>query len=176
MTLNTTSNSSVKGLIFKTGSSNTGTTNVMVAQANYFAGKVVAIGDSSIPDDGTGDTGDVLYNGYTGDASGNHQILLMNSIIWLATPSLGTTTFDDNQMNVVVSPNPVRGKELTLYYHATASTDATFIIYDSLGRMVKQETITNEIQNINCNGLNSGVYFGKAVSEGNTKTVKFVIE
>jgi hypothetical protein len=176
MTLNTTSNSSVKGLIFKTGSSTTGTTNVMVAQSNYLAGKVVAIGDSSIPDDGSGDTGDILYDGYIADANGNHQILLMNAMIWLATPTLGTTIFEDYQMNVTVSPNPVRGKELNLYYHAAESTDATFIIYDSLGRMVKQTAITDAIQTINCSELSSGVYFGKAVSEGNTKTVKFIIE
>ena len=176
MTLNTTSNTSVKGLIFKTGSNATGTTNVMVAQANYLAGKVVAIGDSSIPDDGTGDTGDVLYNGYIADANGNHQILLMNAIIWLATPNLGTTTFDTTQMNVMVSPNPIRGKELTLYYNATISSVATFVIYDSLGRMIKQEAITNAIQTINCNEFTPGIYFGKAIYQGNTKTVKFIVE
>ena len=176
MTLNTTSNSSVKGLIFKTGSNATGTTNVMVAQANYLAGKVVAIGDSSIPDDGTGDTGDVLYNGYIADANGNHQILLMNAIIWLATPNLGTTTFDTTQMNVMVSPNPIRGKELTLYYNATISSVATFVIYDSLGRMIKQEAITNAIQTINCNEFTPGIYFGKVIYQGNTKTVKFIVE
>ena len=176
MTLNPTSNTSVKGLIYKTAANTTGTTNVMVAQANYLAGKVVAIGDSSIPDDGTGDPGDILYDGYIGDANGNHQILLMNAIIWLATPNLGTTTFEDNQMSIVVSPNPIHGKELNLYYHTAVSSDATFIIYDSLGRMVKQEAITNAMQTINCSGFTSGVYYGKAVSEGNTKTVKFIIE
>ena len=176
MTLNTSSNSSVKGLIFKTGALATGTTNVMVAQSNYMAGKVVAIGDSSIPDDGTGDTGDILYNGYIADANGNHQILLMNAIVWLATPILGTTTFDITQMNVMVSPNPVLGKELTLYYHAAVSNNAIFVIYDSLGRLVKQESITNEIQTINCNGFTPGVYFGKAVSDGTAKTVKFIVE
>jgi hypothetical protein len=72
-------------LIYKTGSINSGTTNVMVAQSTYQLGKVVAIGDSSITDDGTGDTGDVLYDGYVADASGNHQILLMNAIILLNT-------------------------------------------------------------------------------------------
>ena len=176
MTLNTTSNTSVKGLIFKTGSNATGTTNVMVAQANYLAGKVVAIGDSSIPDDGTGDTGDVLYNGYIADANGNHQILLMNAIIWLATPNLGTTTFEDYQTSVMVSPNPIRSKELILYYNAAISSAATFVIYDSLGRMIKQEAITSAIQTINCSEFTPGIYFGKAIYQGNTKTVKFIVE
>lgn len=81
MTLSTTANSTVKGLVFSTSS--LGTTGVLVACATFGSGKVFAIGDSSVPDDGTGDTGDTLYNGYTGDASGNHRVLLMNAILWL---------------------------------------------------------------------------------------------
>ena len=175
MTLNTAQNSSATGLVYKSGTAS-GSTNVLVASATYNSGKVVAVGDSSIPDDGTGDPNDTLYNGYTVDASGNHQRLLTNAIIWLATQSLGNTTFDNSQTNVVISPNPIRGNELTLYYHTAISTNATFVIYDFLGRLVKQEAITNEIQTINCSGFSPGVYFGKAISEGNTKTVKFIVE
>jgi hypothetical protein len=82
MTLSTSANSTVKGIVFKSGTS--GTTGVLAAYATYGNGKVVAIGDSSIPDDGSGDTGDSLYNGYTQDASGNHRVLLMNAMVWLA--------------------------------------------------------------------------------------------
>lgn len=83
MTLSTSANPTVTPVVCKTGAF--GNTNVMVAYARYGSGKVVAIGDSSPCDDGTGDPGDQLYNGYTGDASGNHQKLLMNATIWLAT-------------------------------------------------------------------------------------------
>jgi len=82
MTLNTKANNSVKGLVFKT-SENSGKTGVLIASATFGKGKIVAIGDSSVPDDGTGDTNDKLYNGYTGDANGNHKVLLMNAIVWL---------------------------------------------------------------------------------------------
>ena len=174
MTLNTTQNPSVQGLIFKSGT--TGTTDVMVAWETYYAGKIVAFGDSSPMEDGSGDPNDSLYNGYTGDANGNHQRVLVNAIVWLASQSLGNATFDNSQTNVVISPNPIRGNELTLYFHSAVSNNATFVIYDSLGRMVKTEAITNEIQTINCSGFTSGVYFGKVISEGNTKTVKFIVE
>ena len=176
MTLSPTANSSVKGLIYKTGATNTGTTNVMVASATYLAGKVIAIGDSSIPDDGTGDTGDILYDGYITDANGNHRILLMNAIIWLTTPALGTENFDTASTNVLISPNPVKGKELTLYHHSSMANSASFVIYDSLGRFIKQVLITSSAQIIDCSNMNAGIYFGKVVSDGNTKTVKFVIE
>jgi hypothetical protein len=52
MTLNKTSNPSVQGLVFTTGSSTTGSTNVMFATATYGNGRVCALGDSSVPDDG----------------------------------------------------------------------------------------------------------------------------
>ncbi|MBL0105604.1 MAG: hypothetical protein IPP51_18570 [Bacteroidetes bacterium] len=86
MTLNTTANPSVKGVVYKTGSA-FGSTNVMVAYARFGNGKVAAIGDSSPCDDGTGDSNDALFNGYTQDAGGNHRRLLMNMTIWLATTS-----------------------------------------------------------------------------------------
>ena len=173
MTLNTTQNSSVTGLVFKSGTS--GTTNVMVASATYQSGKVVAIGDSSIMDDGTGDPGDTLYNGYTGDASGNHQRLLVNAIIWLATSTFGTDSFD-SKSNVVIAPNPIQNKQLTLYFNSAVSNEATLDIIDSLGRIVKQDTITTSVQTIDCSNLNTGMYFAKITSVDGTKTVKFVIE
>jgi hypothetical protein len=65
MTLNTAQNSTATGLVYKSNSSTIGLSNVLCASAIYQNGKVVAIGDSSITDDGTGDNGDTLYNFYT---------------------------------------------------------------------------------------------------------------
>jgi hypothetical protein len=90
LTLNPTANSTVKGIVYKTGGS--GNTNVMVATAIYGAGRVVAMGDSSPADDGTGDTGDTLYDGWIEDAggTGNHRKLLMNATEWLAAGTVVT--------------------------------------------------------------------------------------
>jgi len=175
MTLNTSSNSNVRGLIYKTGSINSGTTNVMVAQSTYQLGKVVAIGDSSITDDGTGDTGDVLYDGYIADASGNHQILLMNAIIWLTTPNLGLNDFENIQTTLVVAPNPVINKQVKLFYHTSNPGEALFEIFDAQGRMVQKDFISEEIQTVDCNQLAAGLYYGKVKANGTTKTVKFIL-
>lgn len=86
ITLTPSANSSVKGVIYKTGSS-FGNTGVMFAYATFGSGKVAAIGDSSPADDGTGDPNDVLYNGWTGDANGNHERLIINATLWLASGS-----------------------------------------------------------------------------------------
>ena len=149
---------------------------VLFAQATYQAGKIVAIGDSSIPDDGSGDTGDILYDGYITDASGNHQKLLMNAIIWLTTPALGSETFNESQTQLVVSPNPIQNHQLNIYYHSLNVTKTTFVIYDSLGRLIKQVLVNAALQSIDCSELSAGVYFGKAVSDNNSTLVKFVIE
>lgn len=81
MSISTTANSTVRGLIWR-GSSTQGTSNIMCASATYGTGRVVAIGDSSPADDGTGATGDTLYPGWTELSS--HSILHLNASLWLA--------------------------------------------------------------------------------------------
>ncbi len=81
MTINTTANSTAQGLIWRSTSTK-GTSNIMVATATYGTGRVVAIGDSSPADDGTGASGDTLYPGWTELAS--HSRLHMNASLWLA--------------------------------------------------------------------------------------------
>ena len=49
--------------------------------AVFGTGKVVALGDSSPTDDGTGAPGDVLYNGWS---AYSHSKLLLNASLWLA--------------------------------------------------------------------------------------------
>ena len=80
MTLSTAANASVKGLIWKSASTQN-SSNVFVASSTYGTGRVVAIGDSSPMDDGTGNPGDVLYNGWS---AYSHSKLMMNASLWLA--------------------------------------------------------------------------------------------
>ena len=108
MTLSASNNSSVLGVVYKTGST-FGSANVMVAHATYGNGRVVGFGDSSPCDDGTGDPNDQLYNGWTGDANGYHEKLIMNATIWLASSSTsGIETENSLLGKVQVCPNPVQ--------------------------------------------------------------------
>ncbi|MFM7807827.1 MAG: hypothetical protein ACKPEA_07825, partial [Planctomycetota bacterium] len=80
----TVNNTTAKGSIFRTsGRSNR---DVMAAWATYGQGKVVAIGDSSPVDDGTGDTNDTLYTGWAGEVNGDHGKLAINACLWLDPP------------------------------------------------------------------------------------------
>lgn len=80
LTLNTTANSTVSGLIWRSGVSQTNT-NVMCAVASYGTGRVFALCDSSPTDDGTGAPNNTLYNGW---GVYSHQPLLMNASHWAA--------------------------------------------------------------------------------------------
>ncbi len=78
MTLNTTANSSVAADVWS--SSAKSSSSVMFAHATFGFGRVAAAGDSSPFDDGTGDPGDTLFNGW--DSASDKQ-LVMNASMWL---------------------------------------------------------------------------------------------
>ncbi|MDJ1483741.1 hydrolase [Cytophagaceae bacterium YF14B1] len=86
-TLYPSNNSSVQGLFWRTSSTLGGNTGVMALLATYGNGRIVFVGDSSPSDDGTGDTNDNLFNGWSGDVpSGytSHPALHLNASLWLA--------------------------------------------------------------------------------------------
>lgn len=181
MTLNTTANSSVKGLVFKSGSSTTGTSNVMVAAATYQSGKVFAMGDSSPLDDGTGDSGDTLYNGYSSDASGNHRILLVNAIIWMMTPNLTSNDFELNTNYFTIAPNPTQDKQIHFSCTSNDVQDATVELIDTLGRTVKSKVLSQlsvgiNYQTIDASNLQAGLYICKLSTTNGTKSLQVVIK
>ncbi|RYU83762.1 T9SS type A sorting domain-containing protein [Hymenobacter persicinus] len=107
MTLNPTANPSVRGIIYKPGVAAGGTTGAFMAYARYGKGKVVALGDSSPADDGTGDPGDSLYNGWSAEANGDHARVLLNATIWLSIPKRTTlATRNAAQAGIRLYPNP----------------------------------------------------------------------
>ncbi|MFD2569222.1 hydrolase [Spirosoma soli] len=86
-TLYPTNNTTVQGLFWRTSSTVGSTSGVMALLSTYGSGRIVFVGDSSPSDDGTGDTGDNLFNGWSGDApSGytSHPALHINASLWLA--------------------------------------------------------------------------------------------
>ncbi|WP_059154401.1 T9SS type A sorting domain-containing protein [Elizabethkingia miricola] len=172
MTLNKTNNATVQGLIFKKGSSTTGLTGAMVATASYGTGKVCALGDSSVPDDGTGDSGDSLYNGYTGDANGNHKPLLLNAVIWLAGDSTNLQTSELISNNSIeIYPNPTSD----FIYLKDLKTDFSgcqYIVSNVLGENL-------EISNLSSNKIDlqkypEGVYIISLNSKSGIKTFKVI--
>jgi hypothetical protein len=145
MTLTPAKNATVKGEIYTTGSANTGITNVMFATAKYGKGKVAAIGDSSPCDDGTGGSGNTLYDGYWTDAAGNHRPLLMNATIWLATskPATGTAVdeIEANALDLNVFPTPVKDGKLYVSFSSIDEKPFSVQLIDLQGKILMEKSL-----------------------------------
>ena len=174
MTLNPTLNSTVTGVVYKTGSTLGGTTNAMVVYAKYGSGKVAAMGDSSPADDGTGNPDCTLYPGYFGDASGQHQLLIMNLTIWLAQSASAVEEVNGGGHTINVYPNPSTG-------NINVSTDnllshSAITIYNFTGQLVAQ----NFIGEFNKGDkavftLAPGMYVVKVSSDKGIQTSRFTV-
>ncbi|MBS1638050.1 MAG: T9SS type A sorting domain-containing protein [Bacteroidetes bacterium] len=176
MTLSTSINPSVKPLVYKVGASNTGYSNVYMCRARYGTGKVVSLGDSSPPDDGTGDPNDNLYNGWSGEVSGDHARIIMNATIWLAMPNPVTTgvqSLSENTDALLVYPNPAKEKLHMILDKADAALPMR--IYDTMGREVYKGLMTAE--GIDLHGFEKGMYYYQVQTSAlAAQSGKFVVE
>ncbi|MER6633843.1 hydrolase [Streptomyces sp. NPDC000987] len=80
-TLKPSDNPSVKGLLYRTGYS--GNTGAFFATSTFGSGRVAFWGDSSPIDDGTGQSGNTLYDGWN-DSGATNAALALNATAWLA--------------------------------------------------------------------------------------------
>jgi hypothetical protein len=87
-TLKPADNAAVRGEVYRTGFSSSGTTGAAFVTSAFGAGRVAYWGDSSPIDDGTGQSGNTLFNGWN-DPAGTDAALALNATQWLAG---GTTT------------------------------------------------------------------------------------
>ncbi|MEV0494496.1 hydrolase [Streptomyces atratus] len=88
-TLKPADNSSVKGLLYRTGYS--GNTGAFFATSTFGSGRVAFWGDSSPIDDGTGQSGNTLYDGWN-DSGATNATLALNATEWLSGSGGGTGT------------------------------------------------------------------------------------
>ncbi len=168
ITLNHSQNSTSKGLIFKTGATNTGTTQILLASARFGNGKVAALTDSSPPDDGTGDTNDNLYFSYTGEANGSHRIFLLNTTIWLAatssdTVSTGVEDISNQKSEINLFPNPTNG-ELNIELNEELVGEEISVL-DISGRELLKNRVIQSHFSLPTSEIYSGIYFVKVHGE-----------
>jgi hypothetical protein len=175
MSLDLSRNPTVKGVVFKAGTS-PGSTNVMAAYGRYGSGKVAAIADSSPTDDGTGNPGCTLYNGYFADAGGNHQRLIMNMTIWLAhkAGALALPLASAGNVTMKVFPNPSSGTQFV-----SASQDLTNVSMVITG-ITGTEVWHNHLIHISKDDvvpftLTPGCYFLRVVSDQGLYTSVVVV-
>ncbi|MER7564460.1 hydrolase [Streptomyces sp. NPDC097941] len=80
-TLKPADNANVKGLLYRTGYS--GNTGAFFATSTFGSGRVAFWGDSSPIDDGTGQSGNTLYDGWN-DSGATNAALALNATEWLS--------------------------------------------------------------------------------------------
>ncbi|HPH83535.1 MAG TPA: hypothetical protein PL185_13240 [Flavobacteriales bacterium] len=80
ITINPTANPNVQGLVWNS-SVTKNNNNLLCAVSTFGTGRVFVLGDSSPVDDGTGNSGNVLYNGW---GVYSHSKLLLNASLWCA--------------------------------------------------------------------------------------------
>lgn len=81
-TISTSANPAARCLLYRKGVSNTGTTGCFLAVSTFGAGRVILWGDSSPVDDGTGQSGNTLYDGWN-DPAGTNAEWALNGTDWL---------------------------------------------------------------------------------------------
>jgi hypothetical protein len=83
MTLRPADNPAVKGLLYRTSATKGGSAGAFFVISTFGRGRVAAWGDSSPVDDGTGQPGNRLYDGWH-DPAGTDAALALNATAWLA--------------------------------------------------------------------------------------------
>ena len=94
------------------------------------------------------------------------------------TASTGSTTFRQAVAptgEYVIYPNPA-GNNFRFNAGSNVSRDASILIYDTKGLLVKQQRITAGSQQIDITALPSGLYFASIKNAGVTRIQKFIKE
>ncbi|NPA68654.1 MAG: T9SS type A sorting domain-containing protein [Chlorobi bacterium] len=167
MTIYPGDNSTVKGVVYRTGYSTSGTSEVMVAYSRYGQGKVVGLVDSSPADDGTGNSGDDLYYGWDEEDNG---ILITNATLWLADDSNSADELVSGNF-AYVFPNPAENV-------LTVNTDTEIYgikISDITGRECFSKAYNGRHAVLSLSGFNAGVYFVE-IETSNKKILKKIVK
>ncbi len=151
ISLNPSKNPTVKGLVYEQGYIS-GNYYVMAACARYGHGKVVAIGDSSPADDGTGDSNDNLYDGWRGDANGNHERFFMNATIWLATENVSESKTTITNKNQIV----ILGNKLKII--SQTNQNLNLRLYNNTGQIIFDKQVRTNMP-VELPVTKSGIYF-----------------
>ena len=109
-TLSPTANSNVRGLLYRNSFVAGGNTGAFFAVSQFGSGRVAIWGDSSPADDGTGEPGKTVYNGWN-DPAGTDAQLALNGTEWLAqggsvTPPTPTATPTPTVPGSTPTPTP----------------------------------------------------------------------
>jgi hypothetical protein len=108
-TLRPADNPAVKGLVWRPSANPSGSTGAFFSTSTFGTGRVAVWGDSSPIDDGTGQSGNTLFDGWD-DPAGTDAVLALNATAWLA--GSGTTVPPSSSPTPTPTPTGCRGDQL----------------------------------------------------------------
>lgn len=126
-TLKPSDNANVRGLLYLS-TATPGNSNAFFVTSTYGKGKVAVWGDSSPIDDGTGESGKTLYDGWN-DPGADDAVLALNATAWLAT---GTTTSGSVSVTNPGAQSTVVGNAASLQISASDTAGGT-LSYSATG-------------------------------------------
>ncbi len=132
-TINATDNPNVVGVVYTSGTTSPGNSNVFIARSTYGSGRVIAEGDSSAIDDGTCASGNTCYNGW-GDPNAQDNILFPNGTEWLASSGTGTPGATDTPVGSTTGTPVVTSTPTGIGTPATTPTATSSPVSSSLPR------------------------------------------
>ncbi|AWM14120.1 hypothetical protein DI487_09845 [Flavobacterium sediminis] len=116
----------------------------------------------------------IMVNGYLFRVLiGGTAICTIPSDSALATVTLGTETFSANGKEVTIYPNPFRNEIIVDLLHIT-TTGTSLEIYDSNGRLLKDQKLSTTQNRIDMHDLPSGLYLFRIISDERTWTQKVI--
>jgi hypothetical protein len=127
-TLNPSDNPAVKGLLYTSTSSTQANVNAFFVTSTFGSGRVAIWGDSSTIDDGTGESGNTLYDGWHTE---DNAALGLNATAWLAG-SGGTGTGSTVSVTNPGSQSSKIGTAVSLHVSAS-DTDGGTLTYKATG-------------------------------------------
>jgi hypothetical protein len=104
VTLHTADNPDAKGLVYVANATAGGSTGAFFATSTFGSGRVAIWGDSSDIDDGTGEAGNTLYDGWN-DSNATDAALGLNATAWLAGGATSTSSASASP-TTTASPSP----------------------------------------------------------------------
>ncbi len=154
--IDTSANKTAEAVLYS--SSGSGFKSAMVARAHYGKGRIVAIGDSSPTDDGTGDSGDKLYDGWDEASDGT---LLVNATLWLAGNTTVTRIHEASlaKPEIRLFPNPAQ----SCLNISGLSMPFRYTILNQEGKIMQEDFCREGV--INMNLSINGLYIIKIYTE-----------
>ncbi|MDQ1651280.1 MAG: hypothetical protein QOI35_480 [Cryptosporangiaceae bacterium] len=123
-TLHPADDPAVQGLLWRPSSSQSGTTGAFFVTSTFGSGRVAIWGDSSAIDDGTGQSGNTLFNGWN-DPAGTDAALALNATAWLAGTGGSTPPPTGVSVTNPGSQSTVTGSAVSLHISASSTAGGT---------------------------------------------------